>query len=259
MGLADKLNECGLRSRAGQEVRLAGVPVHKEDTADLHGMRDAAALSDRLKAIAAVHYGHAGRTFLDCLTRDMEASRREALALVERWTASLLAACPDAGGQVKRVARRFALGAAAGILARDRAGVLPKHMDVGMAVNACFTAWLEERGGAGASEDAAILAQVRLFIEQHGASRFQDLDTEQAYGVINRVGFRRNADGMTEYIMLSEVFRSEVVKGFSHRRAAAVLRAAGWLRVSDAKNTTKRDLPELGRVRCYVVVLPPDE
>ena len=259
VGLADKLNECGLRSRAGQEVRLAGVPVHKEHTANLHGMRDAATLSDRLKAIAAAHYGHAGRAFLDCLTRDVEASGREALALVERWTGSLLTACPDADGQVKRVARRFALGAAAGILARDRAGVLPENMDVGMAVNACFKAWLEERGGAGASEDAAILAQVRLFIEQHGASRFQDMDTEQTHGVINRVGFRRKADGMTEYIILSEAFRSEVVKSFSHRRAAAVLRAAGWLRVSEAKNTTKRDLPELGRVRCYVVVLPPDE
>ena len=183
----------------------------------------------------------------------MEASRREALALVERWTASLLTACPDSDGQVKRVARRFALCVAAGLLARDRAGVLPEEMDVGMAVTACFRSWLEERGGAGASEDAAILTQVRLFIEQHGVSRFQDMDTEQTHGVINRVGFRRKAGDVTEYLILPESFRAEVVRGFSPRRAAAVLRDAGWLYSDGDRATTKRELPGLGRVRCYVL------
>lgn len=254
VGLAEKLNESGLRSRAGQEVRLVGVPVASGDVTNLHGLPDAAALSDRLKTIAAAHYGHAGRAFLEWLTRDVEASRREALALVEKWTASLLTACPDADGQVKRVARRFALCAAAGILARDRAGVLPESMDVAMSVNAAFKAWLNERGGAGASEDAAILAQVRLFIEQHGASRFQDMDTEQTHGVINRAGFRqKRTDGVTEYIVLSEVFRSEVAKGFSLKRTASVLRAAGWLCSDGDRATTKRELPGLGRVRCYVL------
>ena len=254
VGLAEKLNESGLRSRAGQEVRLVGVPVASGDVTNLHGLPDAAALSDRLKTIAAAHYGHAGRAFLDWLTRDVEASRREALALVERWTASLLTACPDADGQVKRVARRFALGAAAGILARDRAGVLPEEMDVGMAVTACFRSWLEERGGAGASEDAAILAQVRLFIEQHGASRFQDMDTEQA-NCINRVGFRRKVGDTTEYFILPESFRAEVVRGFSPRRAAAVLRDAGWLRGTAGRTTVLIRTPDLGVSRMYSIAL----
>ena len=256
VGLAEKLNECGLRSRAGQEVRLVGVPVASGDVASLHGLPDAAALSDRLKTIAAAHYGHAGRAFLEWLTRDVEASRREALALVEKWTASLLTACPDAGGQVKRVARRFALCAAAGILARDRAGVLPESMDVAMSVNAAFKAWLNERGGAGASEDAAILAQVRLFIEQHGASRFQDMDTEQTHGVINRVGFRRKVGDTTEYFILPESFRAEVVRGFSPRRAAAVLRDAGWLRRKDTKSSVAMRFSGMGLIRVYAVVLP---
>ena len=259
VGLADKLNECGLRSRAGQEVRLVGVPVHKEHATDLHGMSDAGALSDRLKAVAAAHHGHAGRAFLQWLTRDVDASRREALALVERWTASLLTACPDADGQVKRVARRFALCAAAGVLARDRAGILPEAMDAGMAVTACFRSWLEERGGAGASEDAAILAQARLFIEQHGASRFQDLDTQQA-SCVNRVGFRKKGDdGRTEYLILPESFISEVVRGFSERRAARVLLDAGLLKLSQiGRLKAERRLPELGKMRVYVLSFPDD-
>lgn len=257
VGLADKLTEAGLQKRAGQEVRLVGVPVNREHTARLHGLPDAGALANQIKTITAAHYGHAGRAFLDWLTRDVEASRREALALVERWTASLLTACPDADGQVKRVARRFALCIAAGILARDRAGVLPESMDTGMmSVNACFRSWLEERGGAGASEDAAILAQVRLFLEQHGVSRFQDMDTEQTHGVINRVGFRRKAGDTTEYLILPESFRAEVVKGFSQKRAARVLDAAGWLRCGQGRNTVLERLPGMGVSRVYALRLP---
>ncbi len=96
---------------------------------------------------------------------------------------------------------------------------------------------------------------LHLVEEQHGASRFQDLD-KVADTCPNRVGFRRNVRGVTEYIVLPESFRAEVIKGFSPRRAAAVLRNAGWLHLSDDKNTIKRELPGMGRVRAYVLVLP---
>lgn len=91
----------------------------------------------------------------------------------------------------------------------------------------CFHDWLAARGGIGASEDAAILAAVRLFIEQHGASRFQDLD-RIADTCPNRVGFRRTRNSMTEYLILPESFRAEVVKGYAETRAVRVLREAGW-------------------------------
>ena len=128
-------------------------------------------------------------------------------------------------------------------------------MEILPAVKSCFDDWLAARGGAGASEDAAILAAVRLFIEQHGASRFQDADNPNAT-CINRVGFRRKAGDRTEYIVLPESFKKEVIKGYSARRAGEVLRSAGWLRLSDGKSTTKRDLPGMGRVRTYVLTFP---
>ena len=85
---------------------------------------------------------------------------------------------PDgATGQVRSVAGRFALIAAAGELARDY-GVLPWPEGEAMrAAGACFSAWLEQRGGAGPAEDAAALAQVRGFLEAHGESRFTPLTT----------------------------------------------------------------------------------
>ena len=97
-----------------------------------------------------------------------------------------------------------------------------------------------------------------MFIEQHGASRFQDLDTQMST-CINRVGFQRTRNGTTEYLILPESFRAEVVKGYSEARAVRVLREAGWLR-TPSKNRLKHQerLPGLGRVRVYVVCLPDD-
>ncbi|WP_300708601.1 DUF927 domain-containing protein [uncultured Desulfovibrio sp.] len=257
LGLADKLAESGLKARAGQEVRFLGVPVEKSMLSEWHSLPSAGAVANRIKGLAEQHYGHAGRAFLRFLTVEMEpiqeALRPEIDELVERF-------CPaDADGQVRRAAQRFALCAVAGNLAQ-LAGVIPMELDHVGSVETCFHDWLDMRGGAGPAEDAAILQQVRLFIEQHGASRFQDLDTEQAHGVINRAGFRgRGRDGRTEYFVLPESFRAEVVKGFSPRRAASVLRNAGWLRSNDGKNSIVRTLPELGRRRVYCITLPEDD
>ena len=258
LGLADKLAESGLKAQAGQEIRFIGVPVEKSMLSEWHGLPSAGAVANRIKELAERHYGHAGRAFLRHITGTgagpLLPQLRPALdALADRF-------CPaDADGQVRRAAQRFALCAVAGDMARQ-AGLLPESFDAPACVDACFRDWLAVRGGAGSAEDAAILQQVRLFVEQHGASRFQDLNTEQTFGVLNRVGFRqRSADGGTEYFILPEAFRAEVVKGHSPRRAAAVLRKAGWLRSNDGKNSVVRALPELGRRRVYVVSLPEDD
>ena len=254
LGLADKLAENGLKSRGGQEVRFVGLPVDTAMLTELHGFPHAGAVVNRLKELTAIHYGHAGRAFLHKLTEPdtMTPVLSELQPALANTVNRLVPAGAD--GQVRRVAQRFALCGLAGGLAVQM-GILPADFDATGCAERCFHDWLTARGGIGASEDTAILAAVRLFIEQHGASRFQDLDTQMST-CVNRVGFRRNVRGVTEYIVLPESFRAEIIKGFSPRRAAAVLRNAGWLHLSDDKNTTKRELPGMGRVRAYVLVLP---
>lgn len=259
LGLADKLAENGIKSRGGQEVRFVGLPVESTMLTQLHGFANAGAVANRLKELSATNYGHAGRKFLEklALPETLEMLHREIQQALANTVNAF--APPEADGQVRRVARRFALCGLAGGLA-VQFGILPREFDaIGCAKN-CFQDWLAMRGGIGASEDAAILSTVRLFIEQHGMSRFQDMD-RCVDTCVNRVGFRREIHDETEYIILPESFRSEVIKGFSPRRAGTVLRNAGWLRLSDGKSTTKRELPGLGRIRVYVVVLPdePDE
>lgn len=254
LGLAGKLAENGLKSRGGQEVRFVGLPVDTSMLTELHGFPHAGAVVNRLKELTTLHYGHAGRTFLYKLTEPdtMTTVLSELQPALANMVSRLVPAGAD--GQVRRVAQRFALCGLAGGLAAQM-GILPADFDAPGCAERCFHDWLTARGGIGASEDTAILTTVRLFIEQHGASRFQDLDTQMST-CVNRVGFRRNVRGVTEYIVLPESFRAEIIKGFSPRRAAAVLRNSGWLHLSDGKNTTKRELPGMGRVRAYVIVLP---
>jgi putative DNA primase/helicase len=138
-------------------------------------------------------------------------------------------------------------------------GLLPWEKGEGLAaVKICFDAWLALRGGAGAAEDTAIVEQVTLFIEQHGASRFQDID-KPGSACVNRVGFRHKVEGGTEFLFLPEAFRAEVCKGYNYRRAAAVLLEKGLLLPGEGRNLMRmppvRELPDYGRKRCYTVLI----
>jgi putative DNA primase/helicase len=99
--------------------------------------------------------------------------------------------------------------------------------------------------------------QVTLFLEQHGASRFQDVDAPAAT-CVNRAGFRRATEAGTEFMILPESFKAEVCKGFNMRRSAMVLYEKGLLIPGDGKNLPRRppcDLPGFGRRRCYTLLI----
>jgi uncharacterized protein (DUF927 family) len=138
---------------------------------------------------------------------------------------------PGADGQVRSVAKRFALIAAAGELATfyDITG-WPKGEAI-RAAGTCFRRWLDARGGAGAGEDIRAQEQTRAFIAAHGASRFErvDDDAPSDQKVINRAGFKRREGGEWEYLILPATWRNEVCLGLDHRRAAKALGRHGLL------------------------------
>jgi putative DNA primase/helicase len=129
----------------------------------------------------------------------------------------------DAAGQVSRVAHRFALIAAAGELATTW-GIVPWAAGTASkTVAACFRSWLEHRGGTGPAEVREGLAQIRLFLEQYGTSRFEAAWEADADRVLNRAGFRKREErsrdaktgrtvyGPWEWYVLPEVWRKEGV------------------------------------------------
>ena len=257
-GLADKIAEEGGKVQAGQLVRLVDIPADAGAGfgifQSLHGHESPQAFSEAIKLAAATHYGHAARAFISAFLNSPEATTHIPLFLAK----GLELICPkEATSQVQRVAKRFLLCAAAGEAALEW-GILPWGKGEALAAaKACFEAWLSLRGGTEATEDTAILEQVMLFIEQHGASRFQDIDNPTT--CINRVGFRRKVEDGTEYMILPESFKAEVCRGLNVRRAAAVLYEKGLLIPGDNRNMARVSpcpLPGLGgRKRCYTLLL----
>ncbi len=256
IGLGDLIAEAGGRARAGQEVRVIDLPADAGAGLGMferlpEGMTPGA-FADRLRDAAATHYGHAGPAFVARLVAD-HAEAREALRTARDGIAATLAPA-DAAGQVRRVAQRFALIAAAGELATDWGLTGWNPGESGRAVGLCFRAWLGARGTVGSAEPAAMLAQVRGFLEAHGESRFAPWDAPEGRATINRAGFRRAAaDGSgVEFFVLPEAFRSEVCEGFDFRAVAKVLTESGALMPdADGSATRAERLPGLSKARCY--------
>ena len=254
LGLSAKLAEDGLDVRAGQMVRFLGVPMTKEHLANLHGM-EAGELIAKLNSLCRMHYGVAGRAFLDALvkemaTRDFMSGARKLLDdTAAQWTPQ------GADAQVMRVARRFAIVFVAGQFAQWF-GTIPLSMDVHGSVRDCFGDWLRERGSAGEQETQVILEQVRTFLQKHGQSRFQDVAI-LGDKVINRAGFlQSNDDGATTFYIFPGVFQQEVIRGYSVKQAVKALRKAGWLITqSGGGGTINKRLPGMGQQRMFAVKL----
>jgi putative DNA primase/helicase len=122
-------------------------------------------------------------------------------------------------------------------------------------VRACFNAWLEGFG-AGHREDTAIVEQVRIFIERHGAARFQAWEADGGH-IPNRAGFWRDENDARQYLILPGVFKDEVVSGFTAKHAAEVLKSQGMLIPGeDGRAQRKVRLPGMGSTRVYCIVLP---
>lgn len=262
IGLGDLVTASGNKLRAGHEVRVIDVPADIEGAAGIfERVPDGTTpgeFADALKRAAATHHGHALAQWLDMLTRDPGAAQGELRANRDAVFDSL---CDGlASGQVRRVAQRFALVAAAGEMATCRGLTGWQRGEAIWAARACYGDWLRMRGTAGASEPVAMLGQVRLFLELHGEGRFspwRDNGENHKPRTINRAGFRKGTDddGGTAYYIDGEVFRREVCAGFDPRQVARALANAGALRLgSGGEFTRKERLPDGRSARVYVVL-----
>lgn len=248
--LADKIREDGNRRHtAGQSVRIVDIPADAGEGLGafeyLHGHKDGHTFAQKLKEAARAAYGHPLRAYLKAL-----AEQRDSLSWlaeeVDRFATTL---CPPfADGQVQRVARRFALVAIAGEFA-SRMRILPwctaKCLE---AAEACFAAWLDNRGGIESSETREGLAQVRRFFEAHGSSRFEDLSHGGEDKIVNRAGFKKKTtDGSFEYYVLPQVFREEVCNGFNPVDICRALVERGLLASSsEGKYQVNKSIPHEG-------------
>jgi putative DNA primase/helicase len=221
--------EGGHRVKAGQSVRLLDVPATRAHGAwdTLHQFQSGTALSDALKRQSTTHFGHAGRAFLQRLSRAHDADFCIAL---DKIKARPEFASPDDEGQARRAASRFAVLALAGELATNY-GVTGWPADEAIrAAAAGFAAWRRLRGqGRGNLERDQVVERMSSFIERHGDSRFSDVacDDEKLLSMVrDRAGWWVSVSGQRRYLFTADGMR-EALKGFDFARALDALQEAG--------------------------------
>jgi putative DNA primase/helicase len=264
IGLTDLVTQSGGKVRAGQQVRVIDLPA---DAAAGYGMFEVlpegvapGAMADALKNASANNYGHALPALVRVLVDDPAKARAQLGGM--RYTIATDLIGSNQAGQVRRVADRFAIVAAAGEFATEHGLTGWRQGDATRAIKACFAAWMDARGTDGEAEPVAILEQVRAFLLTHSESRFTAWHSdERETRTANRAGFRRDTDGDFNsgpagptYYIHRETFRRELCAGFDYKAVEKVLAGLGALkRERDGGSTRSERLPDGVKYRVYVI------
>jgi uncharacterized protein (DUF927 family) len=276
--LASKMAEAGIKMKAGQGVRLVDLPA--DDGAnmgafrELHGADSPGAFAQELRESAGRYYGTAFRAFvahvigrLDGEPNFQDYVRNEIDRLATEW----LAPHGIHSGQVRTVARRFALIALAGNLATD-AGITgwgstdAREREAEWAARTCFAAWLAERGGTGSHEDAQAVVQLRAFISVHGSARFETWPEKDSadqtendatpprerYPTQRRVGWKKWRNGEWLYLVTADGMH-EALEGLHFKAALRLLVERKWIEPGPNEIAHSLNPPGAKRMRLYVV------
>ena len=250
ISLSDKIAEDrrGPRAMAGQEVRCIDILA---DIGSGHGVWDtvpatgAAAFSEGLCEATSQYYGTPGRTFIKKLVDDRHEAERLSAAVTGAFMEK--AGVDGDKGQVRRVAQRFALLAAAGELA-IKWEILPfKQGDALKANLEVFTRWRSERGDDHNAEERKHVEAIRSFIERHGSSRFQRFDAGRDAGMCrDQAGFIRakiNETGFDADIhyLFSASGWAEATKGLDAKAVRKTLARKGWILGADGNIVANAD------------------
>jgi len=249
--LAGFMQGGGRRTRAGQEVRLASLPADAGlgmgAFERLNGFADANRLAKALDKAVSENHGAVGRAFVAHVADKASSVTQRLQAAISNLTDSLP---PEAGGQVRRVAARFAVTGEALEIATEAGMTGWKSGDGHHAIRRCFQAWLE-RYGIGNREDEQILEQAEGWFGAHAWSRFIDWEEarkpDKEPNMRDCAGYRRReGDGLLTWFVFPQVFVDEIAGGFDRSAAADILSKAGMLQKgNDGKATSQHKTPDM--------------
>lgn len=244
------------RTAVGQELRLIDVPAEAGAGMGiwevLHDAESPSQLSERVKAAAKTHYGHAGPMFLERLTVDRAGAADLARAIVKEFLAK--AERPGDSGQVRRVGRRFAVIGAAGELATSLGIVNWAPGASIQASMALYRRWADGFGRDTPREERAILQALRNFMEANRSAfgPLGDDDTSEdampSQGgrdgeprQLVSAGYRRVRGSEVRYLFHNEGWRRALL-GFDLQEAARTVCAAGFLETDTDKKRLKKKI-----------------
>jgi uncharacterized protein (DUF927 family) len=293
--LSQRMMEAGRTAMTGMEIRLIDIPMDGGKGMglfeNLHGFEQPAEFSQHLQATSARYYGVGMRSFLEKLVEERSADPNALYEKIKRLRQDFVRRhVPDGSdGQVRSVAARFGVIAAAGEMAIEYRVFDWPAGEAEQACARCFNDWLAARGGNGAGEDQKGIAQVRRFLELHGNARFQkivsglpasapqwklavssqiDDDAVDNDGyetrIPNQAGYKRHEERVNKetgektqrwwFMFTPEVWKAEVCQGLNADLVARAIKEQGWLDCDHSHLTKKVRVPKLDKAqRLYCV------
>jgi putative DNA primase/helicase len=261
ISLVDHVEGVGGKPKAGTEMRMVELDADARSDMGIfqfiHGFEKPSDFADYLTKEACPKYrGVAGPIWAEYLIHRGPAVVKELDAMITGFINKMVPA--GAGGEIHRVARRFAVVGAAGELATEAGITGWKSGMAWMSAQWCFERWLEKRS-LGSSDIEKAIRHLRSFLQSNGDSRFdvigQNGQHDTMFSVRDRAGFRRRTeDGETEFFILPEVFDTEA-KDFSEpRKLAQELLRRRYLRVEEpGRLQVQQRIPGMGKLRFYAV------
>ncbi|MDK4707955.1 DUF927 domain-containing protein [Kingella negevensis] len=233
---------------AGQAVRLPSIPAAKQYGIyeHLHDFSNGADLSEHLQTATAKQYGTAGREWIKQLAQ-IPPER------IQAAQNAFMQSLPSLDGQARRVAKRFALVAAALELSGSITGLA---QGVGMVgIKQCFDDWLA-LNGVGKQEDRQIIENAIAFMQLYAHSpRFASWNSEITSN--EHAGYRKTSQTeLDEYWVIPKVFEDEILQGKDVLKGCLVLHGIGWLK----KNGKRWKMQRFQNGRFYVLSnsIPPE-
>ena len=230
--LQNIMAQVGQKTNAGIEIRVAHIDADAgkglKTFDSLVLAPTGSAQADKINELSHAYHGVAGIAWLEHITTDKAATTATAKQLVTDFVSKY----SDLAPQAHRVAKRFAIVAAAGEMATQADITGWQVGQATTAVMTCLDNWLDNYGRDGEHEQRQIIKHIQSFIEQHGSSRFQacfqTTGTRPNFEerTPNRVGYRNEDTG--DYYFSKETFNS-VCAPFSKRKVLQVLDEAGLL------------------------------
>jgi uncharacterized protein (DUF927 family) len=266
--LGEHMAEAGKTARPGQEVRHVDIPANAGANMGLfeniHGYENAAQFADSLRSVSSEYYGCALPGFIHNFIN----YQHEVDEVIKMYTDSFINRFldSDAGSQVSRVAGKFAIVAAAGMLA-SAWGITGWDIDhVFESVGKVFRDWLSNRSHSGSQEDYSIISQIRGYLHSYGDSRFiashydnlnklhinnnlRTLTRRDGFKVIK--GTDNDGNEVNEYYILPEAFK-EICRGLNMSTTVKFLAEHSYIvKAPDGRNQPQKRLPGIGQTRVY--------
>ncbi len=250
ISLDEHMQQCGKKSKGGQEVRLADVPADTGKFGCFENLHEYATGEEFADAISTACDNFYGTVSIDYLNKIIE-NQQFAIDFAENIIKSFITQNKPlkASGQVVRVLKRFAIIAAGGELATEY-GLT--NWPIGAAMQGacrCFVDWLDARGGVDSKEKINALRQIKGFFSLN-PHRFHSWDTKLDKDSAERSSFKKyDQQGNIEFFVHPFIFRNEICAGLDVKLAATWCIEEGLILPSTDNKPTRTESVSVNKVK----------